>query len=342
MTMSVEAYKQVKLSIIIPVYNKSQYLPRLISNIDEQGYDDFEVIMINDGSTDCSIQLFDDLAAQYSWLRVFHQENAGVSAARNRGLSLAVGLYVLFIDADDFFSEKALMRTMEVVEATNADICLYNYSMVLDHTILPNTKSEIRESPMLTKIDDFEPLFFELLRLNILGNIGTKVYKKEILSNIAFIPYNICEDLSFCVDAICKANLIAFFDEPLYLYQQDVSGSLMSVYKKNYLNAACILIGKIDAFRAQIKGSTEFDKQYLSYKDAICKSIIWNEEKRGVCQCKQLCDDMVSRPEFLDLINSSEHGSFKDAMYYSLLRNKMGIFICFYYWLKRVLRKGND
>ena len=97
-----------KISVIVPVYNVEQYLPRCIESILAQTYNDFELLLINDGSSDNSGNICDEYAKNNSRVRVFHKENGGVSSARNMGLDNAQGEYVVFVDSDDFIRNKYL------------------------------------------------------------------------------------------------------------------------------------------------------------------------------------------------------------------------------------------
>ena len=98
----------MKLSIIIPAYNVEQFLPKCLDSILRQNHTDFEVIVINDGSTDCSLTVLEGYACKHSNLNVINQDNAGMSTARNRGLEVAKGEYVMFVDSDDWLCDNAL------------------------------------------------------------------------------------------------------------------------------------------------------------------------------------------------------------------------------------------
>ncbi len=105
-----------KISVIVPVYNVETYLERCVESILQQTYAHFELILINDGSTDSSGQICDHLASQYENIKVYHIENAGVSNARNMGIQLATGSWVTFIDSDDFVTQDYLATLASAVE----------------------------------------------------------------------------------------------------------------------------------------------------------------------------------------------------------------------------------
>ena len=112
-----------KISVIVPVYNVETYLERCVESILQQTYAHFELILINDGSTDSSGQICDHLASQYENIKVYHIENAGVSNARNMGIQLATGSWVTFIDSDDFVTQDYLATLASAVEGVKCRLC---------------------------------------------------------------------------------------------------------------------------------------------------------------------------------------------------------------------------
>ena len=114
----------MKISLIIPVYNKEDFVVRCIDSLINQTYEDIEIIAIDDGSTDDSLKILNELEKKDQRMKVFHQDNAGVSVARNRGLLEATGDYVYFIDGDDYLIKDACEK---MIKATNNGI----YDMVI-------------------------------------------------------------------------------------------------------------------------------------------------------------------------------------------------------------------
>ena len=113
-----------KISIIIPVYNVENYLRQCIESILEQEYEEKEIILVDDGSTDNSGSICDEYADKYENVLVIHKENGGLSDARNVGLAKAAGEYVLFVDSDDFVEENSLSPIVEIVNANPVDVVL--------------------------------------------------------------------------------------------------------------------------------------------------------------------------------------------------------------------------
>ena len=122
--------KKIKLSIIIPVFNVEKYVQTCLDSVIEQSFRDFEVIVVDDGSTDGSPAICDAAAKQDGRIRVIHQRNGGLSAARNAGLDIARGEWIGFLDSDDFILPDMYEKLMNAAEKARADIAVCNYMRV--------------------------------------------------------------------------------------------------------------------------------------------------------------------------------------------------------------------
>lgn len=209
------------LSIIIPVYNKSAFITCCLESVSKQSYQYFEVIIIDDGSTDGSAEICDNLLKRYNWLKVFHTENRGVSAARNLGLQKASGELILFIDVDDYplptMFQKMSNKKSDLVVCNWADECHKSCSKVLtDRICTMNTDEEF----LLVTPDLFKNVWNKCFRMDVIRN-----------NNIHF-EESIChaEDALFSIDyltSLGKDAKIVLLSEPLYFHRRDVAGSLI-------------------------------------------------------------------------------------------------------------------
>ena len=124
----------IKLSIIVPIYNVAPYLPKCVDSLIAQDYEDYEVILVDDGSTDESGKICDEISESISderlVIKVLHQKNGGLSAARNAGLKMARGEYVCFVDSDDYWELNVLGGLMAQVERDNLDVLRFDYQNV--------------------------------------------------------------------------------------------------------------------------------------------------------------------------------------------------------------------
>lgn len=203
------------LSIIIPVYNKVNYLDSCIKSILAQSFADFELILINDGSTDGSGDKCDSYCVLDQRITVFHQSNQGVSTARNKGLSMAKGSYIGFIDADDTIEADMYELLVNNCKLTNADLSICSI-VIRESESFENKRSFNinREPSMLSQ----SATLFALLNGKINWSANNKIYKRELATKVAF-EGRMNEDLLYCFNVICLMTGHAVFaDEEKYNY----------------------------------------------------------------------------------------------------------------------------
>lgn len=148
------------ISIIIPVYNVEEFLRHCLDSIIQQPYVDYEVILINDGSTDRSPIICDDYAEKYPQLSVIHKENGGVSSARNVGLDVAKGEWIWFVDSDDWISSDSLFTLAQVVSSNNTDIVIFGIEYQDIHGNILYRDERIRKSGIIEEViasNDYAP-----------------------------------------------------------------------------------------------------------------------------------------------------------------------------------------
>jgi len=216
-----------KISVIVPVYNVEAYLERCVESILQQTYTHFELILINDGSTDSSGQICDHLASQYENIKVYHIENAGVSNARNMGIQLATGSWVTFIDSDDFVTQDYLATLASAVEGLNVGFVIaplhhIKNGIVIDlpphsgKTELWSTEETMKELLMTTRTS-----FFPV----------AKLFKRDLLADEKFnTNYHLAEDALFLTELLLKTRCsCVFIDKPVYYYDHREGSATTSV-----------------------------------------------------------------------------------------------------------------
>lgn len=165
-----------KISIIVPVYNVEQYLPRCIDSILAQTFTDFELLLIDDGSNDNSGKICDEYAEKDNRIRVFHKGNEGVSSARQIGLEKANGQYSIHADGDDWLESNMLERMYKMANTTNADIVIsdfyidkYEQSLYIRQQTTKKTSTEILKDILVGQL--FGALWNKLVRHSLYKNI---------------------------------------------------------------------------------------------------------------------------------------------------------------------------
>lgn len=206
-----------KVSVIMPVYNiKEEYLREAIESILNQTFGDFEVICVNDGSTDNSSAILSKFASKDDRIKIINQQNLGLSCARNTGLDVAKGEYVCFLDSDDAIHPQLLELTVRIADENNLDMVAFKYQDCDGNSYFPNI---IDLSKLKYKISDNPLRFgFNKSKYCIPVSACAKLYKRNLLENIRFIPKIHFEDVPFTCAVLAKKPKTAVIDYGFYYY----------------------------------------------------------------------------------------------------------------------------
>lgn len=208
----------MKVSIILSVYNKKKYLDKCISSILNQRYKNFELIIVDDGSTDGSSDIIDEYAANDKRVVVLHKKNAGVSSARNDAIDMAAGDYIQFVDADDYVPKDSTEILITNMKKYKVDLVVANYYRVVKKYF--SKKGDIKTTKILDKIS-----FSETMMKNpanyYYGVLWNKLYKSSIIKK-----YNIkmkedlkwCEDFVFNMEYIQHIKYVLAISKAVYYY----------------------------------------------------------------------------------------------------------------------------
>lgn len=216
-----------KYSFILPIYKVELYLRECIDSILRQKIDDFEVILVDDGSPDNCPTICDEYAKKDSRIKVIHKKNGGLCDARNAGLEIAKGKYILFIDSDDYIEDNYL----EVIDKNidDCDLLVFSYNNFYKNKI-------VKGYGMNAVLDSDKSQEILLDDNKIRGYVWNKVFKKSIIdkNKLSFdVNIKMCEDLLFCYQYINCINKINLIKNSLYNYRQRKSSSMARSIKKN-------------------------------------------------------------------------------------------------------------
>lgn len=236
----------VKVSVIVPVYNVEEYLSECLDSLVNQTLEDIEIVCVNDGSTDGSLEILNEYETRYSNLKVISQENKGLSGARNSGLEHVCGDYVYFIDSDDILVEDALEKMYDVSKSKSLDLLLFKLINFDDET-KEKTKSSYYEMKYLSeyvgdKVFSHKDIAECIFRLAV--TIQGKLFKRQIIEGMKFEEGIIFEDNPFFIEALFKSERVYFLDEHLYLKRVRTGSITQSPNEKffDYLKVANMLI----------------------------------------------------------------------------------------------------
>lgn len=217
-----------KLSIIVPVYNVEKYLSECLDSILSQGFKDYEIVLIDDGSSDGSPAICDEYAMKDHRIQVFHQRNAGLASVRNAGLAKATGIYVTFVDSDDILAESALQTLMDDIERTGSDI-------VLGRMVRFDENNSTRPYTRLTTRRDMsgKEALCTILEGNMLNiSMCGGIYKKSIFDKVCFPEGFVCEDWFVTPSIYLNAEKVVFNPVLSYKYRVNSVSTMASLSKK--------------------------------------------------------------------------------------------------------------
>lgn len=222
------------ITVIIPVYKVEAYLTACVESVLGQTYENFELILVDDGSPDNCPQMCDAFAARDSRIRVIHKENGGLSSARNAGIEIARGEYLAFLDSDDLWSPLFLERLYRVIQETGADfsVCLFRQFLETPAVLTP----EESKTEVLTQRQAFE-CFFNERNVNMVV-APNKLYRRCLFDAVRYPVGQIHEDEAVIHEIIGGAKTVAWVEEAHYHYRQAPGSITTSKFSLKRLDAA--------------------------------------------------------------------------------------------------------
>lgn len=252
----------MNISIVIPVYNSERYIDKCIQSVLEQTMTDFELIVIDDGSSDNSGRILDNYAQQDSRIKIFHIENSGVSAARNYGIEECKGDYIYIMDSDDYLEENALMDMYCAAIESKCDVVIsdhYVFTMVNNQKVshyfskefFTMNRDTINLIQKMVLYKSFSPFYTkENIGLGIAAP-WNKLIKREVIidNHLLFDPYvrGLFDDGLFCIDLFECVNSLKYIREPTYHYRITQS-SLIHQYNNQRINTYLRVYERLNDF----------------------------------------------------------------------------------------------
>lgn len=216
--------KKDLISIIIPVFNTEKYLKECIESVLQQSYHMIEVLLVDDGSTDNSLQVCQFYAEKDSRIKIFRKSNGGLSSARNLGIDNANGAYFAFVDSDDYIDENMIEKLYLALEKENADMAICNFQCVLENKEKVQLNQKYLREEVLLAEDAIKALFSEELGSYVIA--WNKLYKKELWNDLHYPEGYIHEDEFMIHHLLCRCKKVVTISDSLYYYRQ-VPGSIM-------------------------------------------------------------------------------------------------------------------
>ena len=220
------------ISIIVPIYNVGKYLPKCIESILNQTFKNFELILVNDGSTDNSGVVCDDYAKKDTRIKIIHKSNGGVSSARNAGLYVAKGEYIGFVDPDDYIDKNMYEKLYRLCIDNNSDIAICRFNREINGKI--QNKESTEEIIELNNMEAMNELFKGNLYRFSLCN---KLFSKKCFNYVLFPEERIHEDLSTTYKLFANSKKAVYINYCGYIYVRRENSILTSTYNEKRLQA---------------------------------------------------------------------------------------------------------
>lgn len=249
-----------KVSVIIPVYNAEKYLNQCISSIANQTMQDIEILAINDGSTDNSLNLLDQLSEKYKGrLKVFTKENGGAGSARNIGIENANGEFIKFVDADDYLRVDILEKMYSIAKEHGVSLVRGNYQTILGPIKMEDkcSWSDIKGSQIVDLSKNKDYIVTET------PGIGNKLISRDLIGDLRFPEKTKWEDLAIMPVVIASSEKLFHIDEPVYNYRVNMNTTI-----KDFINK---IPNILDVIKCVENIETEMQKRGLleEYKSQI-------------------------------------------------------------------------
>lgn len=209
------------ISIIVPVYKVEQYLPYCINSILAQSFSDFELILVDDGSPDACPAICDEYARKDSRIRVVHQKNGGLSAARNTGIAEAKGEYLCFVDSDDCICDAYCRMLLQAVTMSGCKIAACAVRRFSADSELSDGIGVSADGGLPVEVMPFADFLVKQMTGQMEMGVWNRIYHRSVFAGIRFAPGKLHEDIIFAADLLEQPELqVACLDIPLYYYRQ--------------------------------------------------------------------------------------------------------------------------
>lgn len=276
------------ISVIVPVYNSEMYLRECLDSVLRQTYQDFEVLLIDDGSNDGSGRICEEYALKDNRFFVIHKQNSGVSSSRNFGLTKAKGEYIAFVDSDDVLVDSYLEKLYQGILVGDADVCLCKYSRINGDTVIPQEEKYLKTYINDKGVDAYFNSFFVhyitvLCKDNasyLAGSSWRMLFRKECFSYPFPEDVSVAEDFLFVMRNFAVVNRINVVDETLYFYRVN-HASVMSNYRRDFLKNQQVFLREFEDFLRGLKLADKIKtEEIILAQKALSSAFLFGNEIR--------------------------------------------------------------
>lgn len=318
------------ISIIIPVYNSKEKLAECLESVATQDYEPLEVIVVDDCSTDGSLEICREYEKQYPFIHVYTKENEGVSAARNYGLSKAHGEYIQFADSDDMLYPNACKKLVSKMESDQSDVVICGYYNEKE------ARDVLYKNCIFLKKEDFLkefPMLFSGFFIHVPWN---KLYRRNAIERaVAEFPrdLNKGEDLLFNLHIFSNVECVSVLDEALYFYHNINDNSLSFRFREDAMEIEERLFMEVRRFWEENGGKNEPKFLYEFYLTAVKNKFYALLGKSGWDgkTCRNMIKKWAQMKSIRELCEKRNYFGKKDRMLLFMMKNKWSQALYLYY-----------
>lgn len=337
-------------SVVVPIYKVEKYLARCIDSVLSQTFDDFELLLVDDGSPDNCPEICDEYAKKDNRITVIHKENGGLVSARQAGIKAAKGEYIFNLDADDAVENNALESAYEIIKSTDADIVSFSHKYYYSDGRIGETVLDILAEGLYEKKDIEEKIFPVLLANKNMQHTfyfswGRALRRSLVMPNQLNVNTGITigEDVMCIVPSVLQAEKIYVSHKPVYLYTiRDDSMSVSSfVRQMRQFDLLVKCLKKLD-----ISAIGDYEEQFSRYCCFMCFALLASAAEGNAIEMLEDLKAVILNSDFVDELSKADFEgiSFKSIIAIFLLkRKKIKLSFYFLYFckvIKNVLKKG--
>lgn len=238
--------EDIKISVIIPIYNVEKYLRQCVESVLNQTYRNIEVILVDDSSPDCCPAICDEYAKRDSRVVVLHKRNGGLSDARNAGVKIATGNYGIFLDSDDYWTDNvALQQLVERLEITDADVLSFAYHKFDEDTGKVVAAFHADANMPANDTDTVSQLEYLTNHSLYIASAWNKLIRISLLHDLPFEKGKVSEDVEWCAKLMDRADTFDFLNLDFYCYRQRAGSISNSISEKSCVDLKDAILGCI-------------------------------------------------------------------------------------------------
>lgn len=319
------------VSCIVPIYNVKDYMRKCVESLIDQTYSNIEIILVDDGSTDGSGLICDDYAKQDNRIKVIHKENGGLSSARNAGIDISKGDFLMFIDGDDYLASETVEYLIQIQENVDVivDLIQFRYKEVEYDELIKRDK-DVHEVKLCMQTEEMFEQLYELG--GVAASACTKLYRKNIFDEVRYPEGILHEDEYVITDILAKAKGVLYTDKVLYYYVKRQGSIVHASFNPKKMDVFISIKCRLQYLQKQEwKGliRKEHYRYYMTLMNMYCDAY----QGRYLNEC---CEIKSQLKNLLEETTIDVQGKMK--VFERLCRFNES-FVHVYYWLRKIARK---